>query len=95
MSFKETDIDNFTPMGDLVLVKVAFQTEQKTDSGIIVDYKPDVIHSRPNNGIVVKQGKDVPIKMINKKIYFEKTRGQDLSKEYILLQFKTILGYEE
>lgn len=87
------DICNFKPIKNYKLVK-AIIPELKTDSGIILKTNKSVILDRPTSGTVITEGPDSKENLLNKKVYFDITSGQDVCEGYIVLKEESILGYE-
>lgn len=85
---------NFTPLNDLVYIKVdALEGEVKSSSGIIMAMHKDVVMDRPTEGIVEGVGSKVKHVKPGMKVFFENIRGQDIDNEHIVVAEEYIVGY--
>lgn len=83
------------PLNNIVIVSVNIEPELKSDSGIILKVKKEVVHDRPTNGIVKAVHKDSKLK-VGDIVYFDKTSGIDFEDEgepVLFLKEQSILGF--
>ena len=90
----------FSPVNDLMLCKIVpTETEQKTESGILIQTQTSVVEDRPSQGVVMAKGPDAPHD-VGTFLFWTKTGGYDQhqirksedDQYYTLINPETILG---
>lgn len=84
------------PLGDRVLIKQFVESEEKTPSGIIVNF---VEGKKKNNGEIVKIGCGEKVKLMNlcegDKVIFEGWGGEPIDKDLIGVENLFIINYDK
>lgn len=104
MDFKIISSTNFEPMQNFIVVELydsakdTKKAEEVTDSGLVLSLAKEksVVNDRPVYGKVQKVGPDCKTIIPGMEIFWDITRGQDISfknGEYILLYEEAVLGY--
>ena len=79
-----------------VLLEVEAPKEIKSQSGIVLDLNPSVVHDRQTQGKVIQVGEKVTDIKEGDIVIFPKTAGVDISvddeKKIMLISYKNILG---
>ena len=93
------DSSEFTPTGELVLVKPeALQSEKVSSGGIIIPLQQmSVTSDRPTSGKVVRVGKDTNAVSVDDIVIWPNADGIEFEfndGEFILLRQKSIIGFK-